>query len=549
MADQPTYKYKPFEKNVAPDGTGTSNNTDTPKSRIYEVFKSTIELDELSLPSVETENNEKPENLASLRHPLIKINEYIVAGTEIDSMTIDCTEFLPRITLQCTFVNQKFISQEMPKDGDIISVAIRNKTNILKTIRNDYVITAVVSNPNTTAIAGPTTLTFFGVLFIPLASSSKFNISFEGTTFEALQNLAERVGLGFATNEEEGTDDKQVWISGFNTPIEYIQQTAQRAWKNDSSFYDVWIDIYYNLNFVNINKQLMSSEDEVDLAGWVNNIDKDYSHGSKTENVLDTAKVLSNYDGYKASSFYIDYWKPSNKSTKVTYEVGAKLNCHLFEHNSNLFEDEEAQKYWKIPMEPVYDPDKVNKYILLRGRAMQDINSKGNDSARANYSYPDIYVKNPWMGVQYTISNPGDDNLQWDGNHHKNYLRAKLQNVINSKELEKLNVEVSVTGMNSNLIRGDKTPIVLIQKDRMQNTIINQGSRGLDLLDQFYSGWYVVKGFTIKFNKNNKNSIMSNFTQTFILTRREWPPPVAVEGIDSQTDQPPQNNLTTNDNI
>jgi len=533
MADSDKYQFYPPVKESAPSKT-VNGSESTSKTRIYQIFQSTIQLDELSIPSEDTPSNQKTEDLHSVQYPLIKINDYIISGSEIESMVIDCNEFLPKITLQCTFVHKTFISQQMPKDGDIISVAIRNKSNLLRVIRNDYVITAVVSKQNTTEISGPTTLTFFGVLFIPWMSTAKFNISHEGTSFEAMKKLAETVGLGFATNEDN-TDDKQIWISGYTTLEDYIEETVLRSYKDDKSFYDVWVDIYYNLNFININKQLMSAENETDLAAWLNTVDKDYTFGGDEKTTLDTPKVLSNYDSYRATSFYINYWRPSNKATRVTYQVGTKLNCHLFEHNQNLFNDENSTKYWKIPMEPTYDPEKVNKYILLRGRATQDINSKGKDLAKANYSYPKIYVKNPWMGVQYTVSNSDQKNSQWDGNHHKNYLRARLQNVINKKELEKLNVEISVTGMNMNIIKGDKLPIVLIQKDRVENQIISKESDGADLLDQFYSGWYYVKGFTIKFSQDNANSIMSNFTQTFILTRREWPPPVAVDGIKNNT--------------
>ena len=52
-----------------------------------------------------------------------------------------------------------------------------------------------------------------------------------------------------------------------------------------------------------------------------------------------------------------------------------------------------------------------------------------------------------------------------------------------------------------------------------------------DLLEQFYSGWFYVKGFTLRYSHENNTSIMTNFTQKFVLTRREWPPPLAVEAI------------------
>ncbi|MBW2998200.1 hypothetical protein KY321_01555 [Candidatus Woesearchaeota archaeon] len=530
-----TYKYKSPTREAAPSGINGSGDTNSAtKNRIYQIFENTIDLDELSIPSQETSETQKQESLASLQYPLIKINDYIVNGGEIDSLTIDCTDFLPRIILKCTFVHKTFITQNMPKDGDIISIAIRNKSDVLKLIRNDYVITSVVSKKNTTEVAGPTTMTFFGSLFVPFASSSKRNLSYEGTSFEAMKDLAQKTQLGFATNEDN-TEDRQVWLSAFFTSLEYIDKTTLRAYKDDTSFFDSWIDIYYNLNFVNVNKQLMSGEDEVDIGAYLHNADTEFTYGENTsqEDVIEAPKVLSNYDTFKATSSYITFWKPSNNATNVTFQVGTKINCRLFEHNANLYEEDSSEKYWSVPLEPTYDPEKVDKYILLRGRATQDHSDKGEDLTRANYPFPEILVKNTWQGVQYTISNPDADNLQWDGNHHKNYVRAKVQNTINRKELDKLNVEILVKGLNTNIIRGDKIPIVLVQKDKVENMIADKESQGLDTLDQFYSGWYYVKGFKIHFSnsKENDNSIMSNFSQTFVLSRREWPPPKAVDGI------------------
>ena len=53
----------------------------------------------------------------------------------------------------------------------------------------------------------------------------------------------------------------------------------------------------------------------------------------------------------------------------------------------------------------------------------------------------------------------------------------------------------------------------------------------LDVLEEFYSGWFYIKGFKIVYNKPTDDSFVSNFTQTFVLTRREWPPPISVDAI------------------
>jgi hypothetical protein len=191
-------------------------------------------------------------------------------------------------------------------------------------------------------------------------------------------------------------------------------------------------------------------------------------------------------------------------------------------------------------MEPIYDPQKLDKYIILRGRTMYDSSINDKDLAKANYSYRDIYEKYPWLGIQYTISNPNDDNLKWDGNHHKNYMRARVQNLINTKELDKLNLEISVTGNNFNIIRGDKVPVILIKKDAVENMQINIKAESNDMLDMFYSGWYIVNGFKVRWDGDayNNNSIMSNFSQEFVLTRREWPPPIYAVKVDTKNNNP-----------
>jgi len=528
-----TYKYN-SENSEAP-GQQRSNSGSS-KNRIFESFKSTIDLDELSLPSnpppSAKENEGQIETTSSLRYPLIKINDYILNEAEIVRMEIDSTDVFPTISLKVEFIHQTFLTREMPKDGDLISVAIRNKDDMLKLIRNDYVITGVQSGKNTTLAVGPVTMNFFGVLFIPGISNAKNSFSFEGTSMKALKTFAKSIQLGFATNEDD-TQDKQVWINGHVFSSDFINKTVERSWRDEESFYDWWVDIYYNLNFVNVNKQLLSSEESVDPAAWLNNIDKDYTYGGDTSEAatIETPKVLSNYDIFRTTPFYIINWKPVNKASQVSYDVGTRISCNLFEHNDKVYKNDDAEKYWSIPLEPTYDPEKIDKYILLRGRTTQNPDMRGKDLARANYSMVDLNHYTPWMGIQYTISNPDEDNLQWDGNHHRNYIRARAQNVINNRELDKLNVVVTVNGVNMNLIKGDKTPIVLIKKDPVENRMVSPESAGGDLLEQFYSGWFYVKGFKIIYDKDNAGSIMSNFRQEFVLTRREWPPPVAVEAL------------------
>ena len=116
------YSFAPPPK---PTGRKQPNDQSNPKYRIYTIFKSKINLDEISLPQSSDGDNksktQKLEDSASIEYPLIRINDYILSRQEIDSFEIECIDFLPSISLTCTFFNDTFISREMPKDGDMIS--------------------------------------------------------------------------------------------------------------------------------------------------------------------------------------------------------------------------------------------------------------------------------------------------------------------------------------------------------------------------------------------------------------------------------------------
>jgi len=523
-APKSAYTFKPTTSSII-----NQPKLSAQKSRIYTKFKHSIILDELSLPA---ENHTGKYNISddlSLMRPLVKINDFIFNENELVSMSIDTDDFLPKITLSLSILNDAFISKEMPKDGDIISIAIRSNSDILNMIRNDYVITHMIVAEKSTSHKRPSLITIFGELFVPYLRSQKNDFSVLGTSMDAMIKIARDLKLGFATNDDD-TNDKQIWLKANASPISFINDVVVKAWKDNESFYDVWIDVYYNLNFVNMNKQLISSE-TLDVAVLIDNLNTKYMFGTKTskDEAISMPKVFSNFPDIINTSFYIDSWSPINNSSAITFEVGAVLVGEMFEHNISLYKDAVSQKYWAIPIEPTYDNAKLDKFIILRGRAAQDSSTSGEDSKLANYNYREIYEKYPWLGIQYTIGDSNQPVVNWTGNHHKNYLRAAAQNLINLKELDKLNVTIGVSGTNLNLIKGEKVPVILMRTNVINNMLIDKNADPTTSPDLFYSGWYIIKGFNIGWSRENNKSLKNGFTQSFVLTRREWPAPVEIE--------------------
>lgn len=518
MAD---YTFNPKAKSEAPPPVSPETKDG---KRIWNVFGTTIVLDELSVQQTKGEESktQKIEDLASVEFPLIKINDYYLSKDEIDHLMIDSTGRIPEITLSVSFYDELFVSKNMPMDGDIISIAIQSKSEVLKPIRNDYVITGVRSTKKKTEVSA-VSMTFFGKLFIPGWDAYMGSESIKGTSMEALKKVATDIGLGFNTNEEN-TDDLQIWYS-IDTIGEIVEEISERAWKDESSFFDWWIDVYYNLNFVNIQKQLLADEQTIDDAALIGNVPSSFWWGTKSDETVGAPKAFSNFMSYRTSSFYITNWRPINNASRITFEYGTSSFCSFFEHHNTLFEDPATKKYWELEIPPDYDEEKLETHIILRGRANWDASTAKDETARANYNYSDIYKRVAWVGTQYTISNPGEENTKWTGNHHRNYMRARVHNLINKVELEKLNVEIEVQGVNLNVIKGDKVPIVILKNDRLEAIKVDDNFQQSEMLDRFYSGWFYVKGFKLMW-ANQIENILNNFSQSFLLTRREWPTPV-----------------------
>lgn len=500
-------------------------------NNIYQYWGCDIELDELSVPCVDIGDTNNATDAVSLEVPVIRINDKILSAFEIISLYIDCTEFIPKIELKAIFTYERFLLLDQVKDGDLLSIAIRPQNNNLKIIRNDYIITnAIVSeryNSSENNIS-PYMITFIGELFIPKMYLSGLDLSFCGTTFESMQNYAKVLGLGFATNDDS-TNDKQNWLSYNITPREYIENVVKHSWKDNNSFYHVWIDVYYNLNFINVNKQLMMDESELEYGALLNNIDSNFIYGSnvKKDNTVIFPKFLSNAEFLIGTSSFINSWHSENKSSYVTSSIGTVMSCNIYEHNNINYENGD-KLYWSLDIEPVYDTSKLDSHIILRGRCTYDSSVNVGELARANYKATDIFRKNRWMGVQYTCSNTSEDSSKWNGNQHMNYNRAFVHNEMNNRELDKLNLYVTVSGINSNMIRGGKIPIMLLNKSLdMPNE--SMGETKISSVDRFHSGWFYIKGFNISWFNDEK--ITSRYTQTIILTRREWETPIEVTPI------------------
>lgn len=493
-------------------------------------IKKDIRFDELSLSENggTSTNGGSQLNTVGNDYPIIRINDMVLGKDDIQSMLISSKGFLPTIELSLKFANTALISKNMPKDGDMISVFVRTNTSAINYLRNDFIINHVDSNISSKSANN--TVFLRGELFIEGFTSNNNTFGIIGTSKDVMKEIAKKFKMGFAYNDADDMDDLQNWLCCFSSPQVFIEDVTRHSWKNNMSFFKSWVDLYYNLCFVNVNKFLSSDEnpeDEIDLTFFSSTVALNdlTSSNDKPDNAKPFLKVFSNFDSFKGSSFYISKWHPVNRSNSLS--SGYSNIIHSFTHNQNVYIENKDNCEDTLIVNPVYDTSKLDSYIILRGRAKYDENANpDNEQARVNYSMQNTYINHIWSGVEYKMDKDenSSSNNTWSGNVHHNYHNAAYQNEINDIELNKLYIEVVCDGLCLQVMRGERIPVFLKYNTPLDKNI----SPDDPAFNRFYSGYYIVDSIEYKYNGKVKTGY-SSFSTIMSLKRREWPTPEAIK--------------------
>ena len=502
-------------------------------------IQKTIRFDEMSIPDVPgplTGPENKILNEIGLTYPMIRINDFVLDRKNIMSMYISLSNFIPTIRLNLLYDNTAFISKNMPKDGDLISLYIRTSTDALTYLRDDFIITSCI--PTKGSNGKPSTkISISGKLFIPEFDSKQLTTAITGSTKYVLKEVAKIHGIGFAFNDFDDTDDYQTWIRCKESAEVFINNMVQHSWKDGMSFFKSWVDLYYNLCFVNVNKFLLSTENEetVDIT-YATNILNMYNQlpvDTTVQNTKASLKILTNASEFVSTPFHIRKWYPVNTSTSISMSNGYSTMTHTYLHNQNIINASDSDCFESLTNVPAYDPNKTDSYIILRGRAKYDreLNPE-SEQARVNYDFVNTYNNSVWTGVEYVMDDD-DKNKNpnnWSGNVHKNYNRAPFHNNQNLNELNKMYIKAECDGLNLQIMKGERVPVYIVFDNSVDNDIYNAVSDNDEKreINRFYTGYYVVDSVEYEYKPLMTDERVSPYTTIFTLKRREWPTPEAI---------------------
>ena len=511
------------------------------KTIIRSVLDPQITLDLLQMEDAFQATNEKmPENRKNdptgrqvqnevgTMYPFISINGYVLKQSEISIFRIETRELLPTLFLEFDlFTTNAFTTASMPKDGDLVNVFMRAKNDAFKPIRNDYLITSInVGGGGVESMGGKVTIR--GELFIPTIRDEVVK-SYTGNSIDVLKQIAKDLKMGFATNETS-TVDSQAWICPGDSLFNLINQIGEHAWKSPKDFYKVYVDVYYHLNFVNMNNQF---EGNNELAAGILDIaiNNDYYPNEKgvvEETQAGLPKCLTDLENFQGTNFFIKQKEIKNNSSEVARKFGYKTHVQFF--------DLKSLKYWDLYVDPITTEGSENNKIILKGRTFPKESNSTEEGAPSQETWWKTQNKKMWLGIQ-------------SKNVHDNYLFSEIHNKRNLAEIDKMFIEVDLARWNPNFFNGEKVPIILLNlNDELKRNTdaigpsaeANIGEAMIPSIDQFYTGYYVLDGMKLSYGREGMGATkvppgapeaqenkppQPDFKQTFILRRREWPAP------------------------
>lgn len=472
-----------------------------------------------ALAEDEGDNVDKQTKAIGAFEPFILCNGVQIKRVNIESFEIELSGNVPRCSVSFTDLGA-FKVDSMPRDGDFFTILLNSKhQETFKSIHMDFDIIEVNSSADAPDVEGNSEISLEGIAKIPRLFGEDCQVLDSDTSLAHLEKIARDLELGLATNVES-TDDKQARIQAYETFLDFIKSIVEDSYISDDAFAKWYIDQYYYLTYVDINKIFNSKNPKLDevmsvLTSFTNSeAQRRTSEDSTDSDNIQVPLILTNHLELTGLSCYIRDFEIVNNSSKISLKAGNSRNVQIYDNNS-----EKGERFQEFTIEPLTTEELTELEEPLKGN-------------RKDERYKD-QVKYKYMGRQ----NAGDDGL---GNTHANSAFTKLHRKQNQMELEKMKLKCTVEGFNPSLYKFSKVPVVIYHYDKTkieaeQMADHHREKAGLterphkagkpeadpnevsQMMDKFLSGFYVIENIDYKYDK--EEGMLTYFT----LLRREWP--------------------------
>lgn len=486
-------------------------------NNILVVSEPSIRPKKIEVPRLdEDEGADKQTKAFGIDVPTITVNGYDFQEHDILSFKLSITSEVPQLSVRVKDSQGAFDTSQYPRDGDVITVYIGSKNeDTFKSIHMDFDIVSI-NSPKKGLPHSERTYGFTGVSKIPKLFTEECRSFNEGSSLEHIEQVSKDLGLGVATNINSA-DDTQIRIQAYERTIDFVKSTVNSSYIKEDAFQIFYIDQYYYLNFIEVNKIFNSKNVKgEDGQDFITSFNMSVSQEKTTEdNDQITSKLyLTNNHTADGTGNKISQWSLTNNSSKVSLQNGYKRILQMYD-------ELEGEKLIEFDIESYTSNNLRDTEEPLKGRRDED-----------HYK---SHIKHKYIGRQQ------DYNLE--GNVHSNHKYSMLNNYQNLRELEKIQLTVDLESFNPGLYRYQKIPVIMynVEPSKVQGaketdkTLKEKGAKAEDkafdfkdegesdtgqevAIDDFVSGHYIIGGIEYIYKKDERS-----VRQRLTLLRREWP--------------------------
>ena len=415
-----------------------------------------------------------------IQAPLIMINRIVVDFNEVIDFNLKSVGPLPSLSMTVRDRFGLINTLDNPNLDNEIRIQILPKfEKAYKKINLTFYISNVRINNDM--------ITVTGLYKLPKLSSSIFKSFGDISMYKLCESIANETGLGFASNISNSNDNRYIYCDN-KSYIELLSREITHSSISSSQdklqVLDWWVDMWNNLNLVDIYERYNSTDSDEDMKIWVSNQPYDMKEGDVIV-PIQTLAVITNHPSMRNTELFTNKIDIHNKTgaqlISGTDRVYSVYFDGKFEHFDHMIQDGDVKK--------------------------------------------DIFTKYEYLGEVY-----GD----------YNYLMAEK---IRSTFMQKINsesVEVTLNFPLLALIRGNKVNLVKYINDSMleskktnlnkenainTNDAISNDNDSEFKIDESISGQYLITSSNIKYSKGN-------WEYTLVLNRPNSLKPKILKNVD-----------------
>ena len=391
--------------------------------------KSKLKLDDIKIsvkgmnPDYANRKNDIINNIPTVYYYGTELN-----AQSITKLIIDSNKYMPLCYICYNDVINIMEDFGFPTDNTKITIVLPTNHEIFGNIFMNFKIQKY--NVEISRTSPNKKIHMWGICDVDGMLVSSYKSYEKKTSYTTMEEISKDVGLGFVSNVSSSTDS-MTWINPGMNVYNFLQDTTNKAWVGEAGFIWSFVDLFYNINYVDIEKSLSQDIKEIK---WLNtNQLNNKMIPNATEGDTITSPILSNEASMRGSSTYFTGEKILNQSTDISLKRGYIRNVNFYDVDGNW--SEKGGAYNSYGLDTITSSGTQTNSIYLKGEPGNTDFYKDNN-------------KNHYLDKIDTI------------NVYPDYLWAKLQNSENLYDLQKIAVEIKLPVPNYNIRRFEKIKLI-----------------------------------------------------------------------------------------